>query len=278
MVNRFLKIALLVAFSLCGCSSRHKNLDAMIKRLAVSENEILLVTNGASFDAVKKTLGVAARHEFTAMVNSNRYTLVSCFFASGDNALWFLFRDKILIKIIKPLAFPELLETYPFEGTTATRLKSWEVDDPVIDERIKKVIDAPGLNREQVIEELRSDKKITSGSFSVASAFLLSRILSKESPEIENDYGINENNFKLYDGCLTSIGMDTNEVVRLYGNPLRVIIAKNGLVAQIYGDVKSKELQVDPQLAFRGLAIVSDTKSRVKAVYSDVFFNSKWQD
>jgi hypothetical protein len=72
--------------------------------------------------------------------------------------------------------------------------------------------------------------------------------------------------------------MSNQDVEVLYGKPLRVITTKNGETARIYGEsVESRELQVNPQLAFTGMAVVSDANGRVIAVYSHVFFNDEWK-
>jgi hypothetical protein len=249
----------------------------MVKSLNVSQKTFLTITNGISLDALRSALGVAARHEFTIGKTNENYTLISCYFDGGDNALWLVFHDKILMKIIEPFSFPELLETYPYQGTTATRAKSWDIDDPGIEERTKKVINAPALTREQIAGELRPDTNTTSGSWSVFPAFILSGFLWKAAPQVEKDYEVNENLSKHYDGCQANLGMSADDIEKLYGKSLRMFTAKNGETTRIYGYGETRELQVNPQLAFTGMAIVSDTKGRVTAIYSHVFFNNEWK-
>ena len=270
-------ILLLAVLGLCGCSSRYSHLDSMIKSLTVPEKTLLAITNGESFEAIRNALGIAARLEFTVTETNGNYTLVSCYFEGGDNALWLVFHDKSLMKTIEPFSFPELLETYPYQGTTATRIKSWDIDDPGVNGRVKKVIDAPALTHEEIAAELRPATNTSSGSsWNVFPAFLLSGYLWKAAPQIEKDYATNESLLERYDGCSANIGMDTNEVAKLYGKPLRVFTTKNGETARIYGYAGSRELQVNPQLVFRGLAIVSDAKGQVVAIYGNGFFNDEW--
>jgi hypothetical protein len=278
MRNKHIAILLLAVLGLCGCSSRHSNLDSTIKRLTVPEKTLLAITNGVSFEAITNTFGIAARLEFTCAETNGNYTLISCYFAGGDNALWLVFHDKALMKIIEPFSFPELLETYPYQGTTATRIKSWDIDDPGINDRVKKVIDAPALTHEEVAAELRPYTNADpSSSSSVTPVFLFSGILGKEAPQIEKDYAINESLLDRYNGCSANIGMDTNEVEKLYGKPLRVFATKSGEIVRIYRYGETRELQVNPQLVFRGLAIVSDAKGQVTAIYSNGFFDDKWK-
>jgi hypothetical protein len=278
MQARLICCILFAATIFCGCSSRNASTDANIQSLTASENTLLNITNGESFEVVTNILGVAARHEFTVAEKNGNYIFLSCYFEGGDNALWFLFLDKTLIKIIEPFSFPELLETYPYEGTTATRLKSWNIDDPDIEARVEKVIDAPAMDREQVTDYLGPSSSSPSGSaWSIIPAFLLSGVLTPASPQMDKDYEDDVNLFARYNGCQVKIGMDTNEVEKLFGIPLRIITAKNGEVARIYAPARDLNW-VNPQLAFKGLAVVSNSKGLVTAIYSDQFFCDSWKN
>ena len=250
----------------------------MVKNLTVSEKTFLAITNGESFEAITNILGIAARHEFTAIGTNGNYTLIYCFVPDADGpSFWLLFRDEALLKIIKPFTFPELLETYPYEGTTASRIKSWDIDDAGISERIGKVINAPAMTHDQILDDLRPDTHTTSGSWNVFPAFILSGFLWKSASYIEKDYETNEELLKHYDGCQAKLGMSAEDIEKLYGKPLRVFITKNGETARIYGDGGTRELQVNPQLVFAGLAIVSDAKGHATVIYSDWFFNEEWK-
>ena len=273
---------MLTAIGLCGCSARHSNLDSTIKNLTVPEKTLLAITNGESLDAVTNAFGIAARLEFTVAETNGAYTLVSCLVPDADGyGFWLLFQDKVLLKIIRSFSFPELMETYPYQGTTASRIKSWDIDDPGINERVKKVIDAPALTREQIenmLNGLQHNPSTTSGSsWSIIPAVLLSGIMSKSASQMENDYATNESLLQSYNGCSANIGMDTNEVEKLYGKPLRVFTTKNGETARIYGTTQNLNW-ANPQLEFKGLAVVSDAKGHVKAIYSNVFFNGEWKE
>jgi len=254
----------------------------MVKRLTVPEKTLLAITNGESLDTVRSTVGIAARPEFTVAETNGSYTLISCYFSGGDNALWLLFHDQSLFKIIEPFSFPELVETYPYQGTTASRTKSWDINDPGIAGRITKVIDAPALTHDQILNDLKPYSGAGMEPLNILPAFLLAGLpagsADKWMSQIEKDYEINEKLFKLYDGCRANLGMSNQDVEVLYGKPLRVITTKNGETARIYGEsVESRELQVNPQLAFTGMAVVSDANGRVIAVYSHVFFNDEWK-
>jgi hypothetical protein len=275
---KIIQLVLLTIFIFCGCSSRHSHLDSMVKNLTVPEKTLLAITNGESLVTITGNLGIAARHVFTAAETNGNYTLISCYFSGGDNFLWFLFHDKTLIKVIAPFSFPKLVETYPYEGTTASRIKSWDIDDPGIAGRITKLIDAPALTRDQIIDYLRPDTNTTSRSWNVFPAFILSGFLWKAASQIEKDYETNESLLEHYDGCQANLGMSADDVEKLYGKPLRVFVTKNGETARIYGYGETRELQVNPQLVFAGMAIVCNTNGHVTAIYSGYpFFNDGWK-
>jgi hypothetical protein len=249
----------------------------MVKRLTVPEKTLLAITNGSSLDAVKNKLGIAARHEFTVAETNGNYTLITCYFSGGDNALWLLFRDKILIKVIAPFSFPELVETYPYQGTTASRTKSWDIDGPVIAGINAKVIDAPALTHDEILNALKPYNGAGMEPLNILPAFLLTGSADKWASRIEKDYEINEELSKRYDGCQANLGMSAEDIEKLYGKPLRVFVTKNGETARIYGYGENRELQVNPQLVFTGMAVVTDAKGHVTAIYSHEFFNDEWK-
>lgn len=249
----------------------------MVKKLTVPEKTFLTITNGESFETITNILGLAARHEFTAAETNGNYILLYCFVPDADGpSFWLLFRDKTLLKLIKPFTFPELLETYPYQGTTASRIKSWDIDDAGISERIGKVINAPAMTHDQILDDLRPDTNTTSGSWNVFPAFILSGWFWKAGPKIERDYETNEQLLQRYNGCQANLGMSAEDVEKFYGKPLRVFTTKKGETARIYGDTRHLEF-MNSLLGFNGLAIVTDTKGRVTVIYSDWFFNEEWK-
>ena len=56
----------------------------MAEKLTVSEKTLLAITNGESFETITNSLGIAARLEFAVAEKNGSYTLISCYFASGD--------------------------------------------------------------------------------------------------------------------------------------------------------------------------------------------------
>jgi len=80
---------------------------------------------------------------------------------------------------------------------------------------------------------------------------------------------------KRYDGCRANLGMNTEDIEKLYGKPLRIFTTKNGETARIYGD--TRYLDINSLIAFTGMAVVSDSKGHVTAIYSNGFFNDEWK-
>src|ERR1035441_3132207 len=115
-------LAIIPLIILCGCISafgQNKEIDSLVKKLAVPEKIFLAITNGSSLDVVKDAMGIAARHEFTVSERKIKYDLIDCWVCPSSNMddvsdFWLLFRDNTLVKIMSPVSFPELRETYKY--------------------------------------------------------------------------------------------------------------------------------------------------------------------
>jgi hypothetical protein len=174
-----------------------------------------------------------------------------------------------------------MLETYPYEGTTASRPKSWDVDDPGIEGRIRRIIRSQAVTHDQIEAELnsfeiRSQRRSPSSFWSFIPALLLSGIMSKAVPVIDHDYQTNVGLVERYDGTAIDIGADEKDVERIYGEPLRKFKTKDGGTAWIYAYGEERPLQVNPLLRFGGLAVVCNPQGKVAAVYSNGFFCDAW--
>src|SRR5271154_2336749 len=158
-MRRHLPFALIfTAIIFCGCISTYGQSASMEKKLTVPEKTFLAITNGSSLDAVTNILGIAGRHEFTVSEKKTNYTLIDCRECPNgnvddDNDIYLLFRDNILVKMMRPVSFPELRETYPYEGTTATRAKPWDIGDTP--RLFRKAINAPALTQSEMIDYLK---------------------------------------------------------------------------------------------------------------------------
>jgi hypothetical protein len=238
-------LAVITAIIFCSCIStygQNKEIDSLVNKLAVPEKAFLAITNGSSLDAVRNTLGIAARHEFTVSEKKSNYTLIDCSVCRpngkvDDNANFdFLFRDNILVKLMRPVSFPELRETYSYSLTAATRAKPWDVEETP--RLARKAINAPALTQSEMLDDLKpydgkgkepvtiSENIFWAGAFAgvtVLTAGYPFWVRHQEMKELKNDYETNEVFLKLYDGCRASLGMSVEKVDTLYGKPLRVI-------------------------------------------------------
>jgi hypothetical protein len=281
-----LSLAAIIIFS--GCISTYGQSASMQKKLAVSEKTFSTITNRSSLDAVRNILGIAGRHEFTVSKNKTNYTLIDCRECPNgnvddDNDIYLLFRDNILVKMMRPVSFPELLERYPYEGTTATRAKPWDIaETPRL---VRKTINAPALTQSEMIDYLKPYDGKGMEPMNILPAVALAVVLAgpvgwsnmhKNMKQLENDYTTNEVFLKLYDGCRASLGMSVEKVDALYGKPLRVLPMKNGQTARIYGDDRDFE-NCNPGEQFSCVAVVFNAHAKVAAVYSDGYFCGEWK-
>lgn len=266
----------------------------MEKKLAISEKMFLTITNGSSLDDVTNILGIAARHEFTISEKKTIYTLICCLVCpdgnvDDDNDIYLLFRGNVLIKMMRPVSFPELSETYQYEGSPATRPKPWDIGETP--RLVRKAINAPALRRFEMLAYLKPyagkedglmDKLGAEiGGVMISGAVLLTgpkglSNISQNMKQLENDYATNEVFLKLYDGCRANLGMSVEKVDALYGKPLRVLSMKNGQSARIYGDNRDFE-NIKPWLPFSCVAVVFNKHGNVTAIYSSGFFCDDWK-
>jgi hypothetical protein len=266
----------LILFTFCVCSkhsSQLQDIDSMVNKLAVPDNTILAITNGSSLEAIRNALGSAARHEFTIRTTNGEYTLISCLVFAGDGVnFWLLFHNTRLAKIIWPLS-PEM-ETYPYRGTTASRIKSWNIEDT---DKIKKTIGSSGLTDDQIqvlLDDTRRADQTAGKSGNIPSA-VLSGFDQLMAPRMKDDYTLNQQLRNQYDGCRVNLGMDVQEVEKLFGKPLRVFHTESGKTVRVYGD--SRDLQVNPAYVFSCIAVVFDAHEAVASIYSHEFFNDDWK-
>jgi hypothetical protein len=248
-----------------------------IKRVLVSDRTILAIKQGTSLDEARKTLGIAARHEFTVSQPDGTYTLISCLGPDPDGTHFlYLFHNQAMEKMI---SFPRAeLERFPYRGTTASRIKPWAVDDQT---RIIKAIAAPAWSQTDIIRALKPNPYTGPGeSWDLVPAALFVGIATAGPIQFRfmnyerNEYRVNFDYLSRYDGCKASLGMSGEEVEAMFGKPLRVFSGKDGEIVRIFG--RTKIFEVNTSCAFSGMAIVIDAQDRVIAVYRDGFFNHNW--
>jgi hypothetical protein len=271
----------LMCLALTGCSKRNTSLDEISRitqPLIASKETFLAITNGSAFEMVTNALKDGIFHEFTASEPDGEYMVLGCRTSDDFPDFWLLFLNNKLSKIIGPVA-PEM-EFYPYQGTTASRVKSWDIGDTI---RIRKTLNSQVPTREQILSVLSTtDRQNITDARSVGDlvggviwASKMRNFNEAMALRVEKDYKINEELLKRYDGCRVKIGMDAKEVAKVYGEPLRMFPTKTEGLVRIFGDERS--LEVSPKFLFSCVAVVFDSGERVTAVYSHDFFNDDWK-
>ena len=257
----------LCQFLICGggvfCAGKEANLEALINEQQVSEEAFLSLKDGASFNEVLKTLGSAARHEFTILNTNVTCTLIGCYVGRHKVFQWLLFNNDVLVKR-PPWIWCKEKSDLP-DGDMA---------------RVWKVIDA----RSKTMEEIKSDfaplpydKRTAGEPMNILPALILTWPLMKMAePRLKRKFLINRDLRKRFDGCLARSGMTVEQVDAIYGKPQRVVFAKDGRPVRIYGDGRDLE-EIGRECRFSFVSVVFDANGRVMRVFSDMFFDDDWK-
>lgn len=272
-------IAVMLTGGLCLSCSRNSEMPAELEKVMTCQfvpvETFLAITNGSSLGDVRKLVGNAVRHQFTVSVDGHKWMLIRCFIHTGEdegfNFKQLLFRDDALIKTIG--WFPMEMERYPYGGTTATRIKQWDIADM---KYVKKAMAAPLVTPDQIRAEIEDARQIMSESkgqgnipavvgYALAPGFLI---------KARKAYPLNEELRRRFDGSRATIGMTVDQVDRLYGKPVHVFTTGTGRRARIYGDARRPEVQ--PLLCFSYVAVLFDLDGKAESVYSDLFFCNDW--
>jgi hypothetical protein len=209
--------------------------------------------------------------------SGHTWTLISCFLHTGEEESYTfympLFRDNVLIKTIGWIQMES--EEYAYRGTTAMRSKPWRIEDT---KYVRKALEAPEVTHEQVRAEVKDahetmEKYKGQGNIPAIVGYFLARPFI--ALEVKG-YPVNEALRRKFNGGRVSIGMTSNEVYALYGEPLYVFTTKESSTARIYGDDQYLGNAVESFLIFSYVAVLFDPKGLVKSVYSDAFFCKDW--
>jgi len=251
-------------------------LKQLVTNQFVPVDTFLAITNGTSLGEVKQQIGSAVRHQFTVWHDEHTWTLIRSFIHTGEDEGYvfyqLLFRDDVLLKTID--SFRMETEEYPYEGTTATRIKSWDIEDM---KYVKKAIEAPSVTPEQIRARIRSardtmDAHKKDGNIPAIVGHIFARNFLARA---EKGYPANEKLREKFDGCRASCGMTIREVDLLYSEPLHTFTTKNRNLARVYGDNRYLGNAVDSFLVFPYVAVLFEEEKAV-AIYSDGFFCNAW--
>ncbi|EFK06468.1 conserved hypothetical protein [delta proteobacterium NaphS2] len=280
MTRKWLVIVLCGFFICCGISYAEgdkTDTTTLRQRQFVDENVFLSITNGSSLGDVTSKLGPAVRHQFTTIEDGNTWTLIKCFLHTSEEESYsfyqLLFRDGLLVKMIGWIKKER--EEYVYNGTTATHAKPWEIEDG---KYVKMAIEAPAVTPDQ-IRKMFKDAQETMQRYKDEGnipRWLGALFAPAFRAKAKKGYLVNEKLRQKYDGCKVPIGMTSNEVEALYGEPLHSFSTEKGNTARIYGDNQYLGNSVDSFLIFSYVAVLFDSENRVNAVYSDGFFCNDW--
>jgi hypothetical protein len=273
-------LGLFVVLIFCSLSCRPRTAPVVQKMGAnqfVAEDLFLSITNGSTVAGVRKMLGSAVRHEFTVVENGHSWMLIKCFLHTGEQESYsfyqLLFCDDALVKTIGWI--PTEREEYPYEGTTATRFKPWDIEDL---KYVKKAMDAPVITPEQIRRDLEEAQaimnKFSNGQGNIPAAVIV-HYAQPLSQKANKEFPINEELRQRFNGCKAAIGMTIEQVDTCYGQPLRAFTTKTGRMARIYGDHRYLG-GVDHFLMFSYVAVLFDAQEKVSNIYSDGFFCADW--
>jgi len=275
--SALLLVTSLMLTSCSGASERSETWQELHDSQFVPVGEFLSITNGMQLNEVNAILGSAVRHHFTVLDNGHIWTLIRCFIDTGENQAYIyyqlLFSDDILLKTIGWIRMER--EKYPYRGTTATRLRPWDIEDM---KYVKKAIKAPAITHEQIrakIKHSRETMRKHKGEGNIPQ--FIGRLFALAfRAKAKAGYLVNEKLRQTFDGCKASIGMTSNEVEALYGRPLHSFTTEKGDAARVYGNDRYLGNAVDSFLVFSYVAVLFDPEGRVVAVYSDGFFCNDW--
>lgn len=247
----------------CSTASNTEDYKKNWKSHFVKFDEFTKITKNMSLSEVRNLIGKTMRHQFTTLDNGHTVMLFRCFFDTGKEQSYrfyqLLFQDKKLIKIIPPTRHPKI----------------WDIEDTTIIENVIKCNEITfDKIKEEIIEAEKTMKKYSgNGNIPQVVGYLFGIGISEKA---KNDYPINEELLKKFDGSLINIGIENETVDETYGKPLYIFKTRNNQQVRIYGDDRYLGSAVDSFLMYPYTAVLFDTNNKVLTVYSDYFFCKDW--
>ena len=285
---RHASLTLVLAVTICvsGCASpvqmtpatpsAHRQTEQPIGTL-ISCQRVNAIRRGMSREQVASLLEARGKHQFTFLKDGVVYLTVE-YDVDPGLGLWFLYRDGYLWKIVD-WQRPDM-EEYPYRGTTASKLKSWDI---TVQSRLEKVIAAPDLTASEIDREVASFKtdlakaERSRDPWAVMPAFIL--IAPLMLPELIITAVDRARNAKLankLDGLRVVVGMTVVQVDDVYGAPEFSRRLEREESVRIYGHV-DESLNVSPELLYSPVAVLFD-RGKVVGVYSHTFLDPDWCD
>ena len=227
-------------------------------------------------------LGTAGLHEFTYRKDNRTYVLTTYYAGMGSepkSAIHFhgLYRDDSLLRVLRSL--PKNLERYAYRGTTASRQKTWPVED---ESRIHEILSLPGLSGREVSAVIDQYLQPLPQSEPQIPPFLVHSLatMTGYSARIAKGYERNRELLHRFDGHRIELGMSRAKVDALLGDPAHVeaitpTLSLSIYAIKLYGDAPDERLEINPLYQFSPLAVVFKNGETAR-VYSQGFISRDW--
>ena len=276
LYSQFITTCLLALVLLNGSSCNHRDsadISMLISEQLTTPEIFLSIEDGASLEAVCYSLQKTIRHEFTVSTTNGAYEMLSCYVHAGEDRDYvqhLLFRNNRLVKF--PVYIPAKVVSVPHNGTTAFKTTPWSITDLG---RINKIIESPGITRQELRRKLAPREKTKYGQNPILSALVygLNRATMKR---MKQEYEINQRMRDQYDGCKIQLGMETRQVDAIYGDPI-ITGRQDGRTYRIYG-TKRKLIYINSQYKYSFVAAVFDEQGVVIYVFSNSFYCDEWRN
>jgi hypothetical protein len=247
---------------------------------ALNWNMFKAINIGDSLIKFQKKYSKAIRHQFTITENGNIYKYFYIFVASKPaidklSSIGLLYKNGELIKFIDPGAIVYKMEEVLYEGTPASRIVSWSINDNYY---INNIFNLKPISKKHFKPELTDTTDYNKGMepLKILPAFAISYILfGAQTVKLKKQYTLNKQFLKEYDSSKINIGMTVKEVEDIYNKPQKIFNLKNNEEVRLYGSSTKLDL-VFYRVRYSWFAVVFRS-GKVSKVLSNSFFNQDWK-
>lgn len=273
-----------VSLTAIGCCCRDGSRlqpEAITGRKLVEPADLLRLARGTQWQVATRLLGTTGQHCFTYLKEQDEYVLTTYFVKNrpdtkGGIAFYGLYRNGALEGILGSLA--KNVERYPYRDTTATRPKTWSVED---ESRIFEILCLDRLSRgdiEEVLERYANPRQQSEPSIPGVVWELL--MTDDYAARIKRDYARNTELLRHFDGFRIALGMTKSEVDSILGAPAHTAEVRPDLLLSIYakkihGEDKDIRLDINPLCLYSPVAVVFQN-GKAGRVYSRGFISRDW--
>jgi len=250
-----------------GCKDKN---TVSSERVAIRKG-IGELKKGITKEQVEEILGTNAQHEFTAILEGDRFHCISYSFVKYYINYFFTFKNEKLFSIIEYPPFE--YDLVPYIGTSKQQVrKPWTPE-----ERIKKVLESENLLGEAFVQSLEksvSKYKKTPVSYNQLPALvMIAPLILMDTPNRRKEAELNAQLIEKYDPDKIDIGMTDQEVNDALGEPHHSRALSPGKVLHVYGEEASLR-KLAQENWFSWIAVVFED-GRVTRIFSHSFFHKE---